>query len=339
MPPRPVPGRAGAAFRSRFSGHVGFGVVRSLGFRTVRLERDGELFRLRQISQIAEAEQLDKQRGSPVEEWSPESFAPADDFEQSPLLKRTQYAAGRHASDLFDLGSADRLTVGDDGQRFEGCSGETGSTGRELGPLDRRGMYRPGQDLIAPGQLYQLHTVLVEVEVLAQLVKRGSHIGQGCFYIEGRELFHRQWSRGGEERRLTQLGERIHGRSPSAQRAPVAGVEARPAEPTRAGQGGQTASRRSSAPGPVRRANRSRREPRAELRSAEWRLRHRAGERPPDAEPELGWRQLPGRRPAADPEDRASAAAEAYQEGAADSLERVARSGVLQRIPSTARSP
>ena len=51
----------------------------------------------------------------------------------------------------------------------------------------------------------------VEIIMLAQLLQRCAHIGEGCFLIEGLQLLHRHRTGGGEQRGLKQLGEGRHG--------------------------------------------------------------------------------------------------------------------------------
>ena len=63
-----------------------------------------------------------------------------------------------------------------------------GVADRELGPLDRRGVDRPGEDLVAAGQLDQLHAVLLEVVVLAELLQRDPDVGERRVRVEGGQL-------------------------------------------------------------------------------------------------------------------------------------------------------
>jgi hypothetical protein len=76
-------------------------------------------------------------------------------------------------------------------------------------------VHRPGEDLIAAGHFHQLHAVLLEVVVLADLVQRRADVGEGGVLVQGGELFRGERAGRAEERGLKQLGERCHGRSPS----------------------------------------------------------------------------------------------------------------------------
>ena len=81
---------------------------------------------------------------------------------------------------------------------------------------------RTGEDLVAARQLEQLDAVLLEIVVLADLLERHPDVGQGRLRVERGQLLDGERTAGAEERGLKQLGERGHGRSPSARTRPVA---------------------------------------------------------------------------------------------------------------------
>ena len=80
-------------------------------------------------------------------------------------------------------------------------------------------MHRAGEDLVAAGHLDQLHAVLLEVVVLADLLQRRAHVGERGVLVEGGQLLGGERAGRAEERGLKQLGERCHGRSPSERTA------------------------------------------------------------------------------------------------------------------------
>ena len=61
--------------------------------------------------------------------------------------------------------------------------------------------------------------MLLEVVVLADLLERDAHVGQRRLGVEGGELLDGERAGGAEQRGFKQLGERSHGRSPSARTA------------------------------------------------------------------------------------------------------------------------
>jgi hypothetical protein len=79
-------------------------------------------------------------------------------------------------------------------------------------------VHRTRQYLIASRHLHQLHAVLVEVVMLAQLFERHAHIGRAGIDLEGGQLLRGQRPACGEQRGLKELGERTHGQSPSEKR-------------------------------------------------------------------------------------------------------------------------
>ena len=135
--------------------------------------------------------------------------------------------------------------------------GQLGRAHRELRPLDRGGVDRPGEDLVAAAELDQLDAVLLEVVVLAELLQRDPDVGEGGVRVERGELLGGERAGGAEERGLKQLGERRHGRSPSARTAPVERDGRCRAWRAPAARAGSTARPRWSAAGRAPRASRS----------------------------------------------------------------------------------
>ena len=242
-----------------------------------------------QVGQVAEAEQLEEHRRGAVEQRAAERLAPSDHLDQSALLQRAQHAARRHPADLLDLGPADRLPVGDHGQRLERRGGELGRPHRELGPLDRGRVHRPGEDLVAAGQLDQLDAVLLEVVVLADLLQRHAHVGQRRVRVQGGQLFDgeraarrrraRPQAAGRAASRAITMGEK--GAGCASRRAPrlASSSSASRVESTSTmvGRGPERVEPADLAPAP-----------RAGPRCGGWRPRHRAGGPPPGAAPARG---------------------------------------------------
>src|SRR4029079_9605556 len=115
----------------------------------MRLQRDGELVCLGQIGEVPESQQLEEERCRAVEERATHPFRAAYQLDQPALPQPSQYAAGRHAADLLDLGPAYRLSVRDDGEGLQRGRGELGRANGELRSLDGRGVDRPSEDLVA----------------------------------------------------------------------------------------------------------------------------------------------------------------------------------------------
>ena len=69
---------------------------------------------------MPQRELLQERRRRAVVKRTPEAFAAPDDVDQSALVKRLEDRSRPDAPDLFDLGAADRLAVGDDRERLEG---------------------------------------------------------------------------------------------------------------------------------------------------------------------------------------------------------------------------
>ena len=100
---------------------------------------------------------------------------------------------------------ADRLSIGDDGERLERRAGEPGRARRQLRALDGLGVLGPREDLPPAAELLQLDAVAVDVVVLAQLLERGLQLGGRRIRFEDGELLGRDRSCAGEQRGFKQL--------------------------------------------------------------------------------------------------------------------------------------
>src|SRR5262249_15207388 len=142
-----------------------------------------------------------------------------------------------------DLRASNRLAVSDHRERLERGGSELGRAHREVRPLDGLGVHRACEDLVAPGELHQLDTVRLEIVMLANLLQRDPHLGESGIGGEGRASFAGERANGAEERRLKQLGEWRHGRSPWGRRRRTARCGASPAWRAREAPAGSTTPR------------------------------------------------------------------------------------------------
>src|SRR6185436_9175128 len=163
------PAPAGGASRSRFRGYLRRGVFLSLGRhgRAGRLESDSELVGPGQFGQISEAQRLQEERGRSIEQRPAHRFAPPYHLDEPTFLQGSQHTASRHPPNVLDLRTADRLAIRDHRERLQGGAGQLGNSYRELSLFDRRSEGPPGENLVAPGQLDDLHRMAVEIVVLA----------------------------------------------------------------------------------------------------------------------------------------------------------------------------
>src|SRR6185503_6608289 len=164
--------RASISPRGRLAVILGGCRCRSRRGVTRRAQRNRQLVGARQLFQMTESELLEKRGSGPIHQRSPQAFASSNDIDQPALVQGFQDRSGADAANFLDLRSADRLTIGDDGEGFQRRGGETLRARGELSPLDRLGVLGPRQDLPATGYLDQLHAVTVVVVMEAQLLER-----------------------------------------------------------------------------------------------------------------------------------------------------------------------
>jgi hypothetical protein len=88
------------------------------------------------------------------------------------LVERLENRAGAYPADLLDLGSPDRLAIGDDRERLERRGGQALRPRCELGALDRLGVFGSSENLPSSGNFDQLDSVTLVVVVIAQLGER-----------------------------------------------------------------------------------------------------------------------------------------------------------------------
>src|SRR5688572_20012901 len=100
-------------------------------------ERNRELVGPRQLLEMAKGKLLEKDRRRSVEQRTSDAFRAADDVDEATFVKGLQHTAHAYAADLFDLGTADRLAIRDDGQCLQGRAGEPVRPSRKLRTLDR----------------------------------------------------------------------------------------------------------------------------------------------------------------------------------------------------------
>src|SRR5688572_15930240 len=161
-----TPARARARWM-RIAGMASLGRVRRRGVGgRDHPERDRELVGPRQLLEVPKREVLEEERRRSVQQRPPQSFRPTDDVDQPALVQRLEHTADRDAPDLLDVGARDRLLIGDDRQRLERGTGEPLRTSRELGALDRFGVFGPCEDLPPAGDLEQLDTMSLDVVML-----------------------------------------------------------------------------------------------------------------------------------------------------------------------------
>lgn len=117
---------------------------------------------------------LEEHRCRSIHQWSTKTLAASNDIDEATLVERLEHTTDCNTTNLLDLGSTDRLTIRDDGERLESSRGKSLGTRRELGALDRLGVFGASQDLPSTSNLLQLDTVSVDVIMLTQFVDGGS---------------------------------------------------------------------------------------------------------------------------------------------------------------------
>src|SRR5262245_59912740 len=110
---------------------------------------------------------LEEDRRRAIQQWPAQSLRPADDVDESTLVQRLQYTADRDATNLFDLGATDRLSIRHDRQCLQRRSRKPVWARRQLSALDRLGVFGTSEDLPPSSNLLQLYAVTVDVVVLA----------------------------------------------------------------------------------------------------------------------------------------------------------------------------
>src|SRR4051794_27167019 len=81
---------------------------------------------LREVLDAIQAEELKEALGGAVEDRASGDFGSAVDADEVLFHQAADGLPAGDAADRFDVGSQDRLLVGDDRQRFEGGFGELG---------------------------------------------------------------------------------------------------------------------------------------------------------------------------------------------------------------------
>src|SRR5690349_14811579 len=96
---------------------------------------------------MSQCEVLEKDRSRAVEQRTTKAFGTTDDVDQPSLVERLQHAAHGDATNLFDLGAADRLAIGNDGERLQRGAGQSRRSRRELCALDSLRVFRARENL------------------------------------------------------------------------------------------------------------------------------------------------------------------------------------------------
>src|SRR5664279_4728217 len=154
---------------------------------------------------MAERELLEKYWRRAVEQRTSKPLGAADDSDQSALEQRAQHPAHGDAANLLDLGSSNRLAIGDDRERLERGRGEARGTRCELRALDRLGVLGARQNLPAAAELDELDAVALGVVSLTHLVERAGELVGARGGVECCELARGEWASAREERGLKQL--------------------------------------------------------------------------------------------------------------------------------------
>src|SRR3954463_2189684 len=81
-------------------------------------ERDCQLVPARKLFEMPESEMFEEHWRRSVQQRSAKTFPATRDVDQSALVQRLEHAADGHSPYFFDLDSADRLSIGNDRQRF-----------------------------------------------------------------------------------------------------------------------------------------------------------------------------------------------------------------------------
>jgi hypothetical protein len=156
---------------------------------------------------MSERELLEERRSRPVEKRTAETFAASHDVNESALMERLEDRASTNAANLFDLRSADRLSVSNYRERLERRCREALRPRGELRSLDRFRVFRARENLPAPSNFDQLDAVAIVVVVIMKLRKRGfeSRLAVICVRRHGAERIYGNRNRAREERGLKQL--------------------------------------------------------------------------------------------------------------------------------------
>src|SRR6266498_2684707 len=117
---------------------------------------------------MAERELLQKARRGSIQERPPHAFAATDHFDQLALVKRLEHLARPDAANLFDLGAANGLAVGDDRESLERGGRKPLRSRRNLRALDHFGEFRPREYLPTTRDFDQLDAVAVVIVMTAQ---------------------------------------------------------------------------------------------------------------------------------------------------------------------------
>ncbi len=147
-----------------------------------------------------------------IQQWAAKPFTAPKDVDQAPFVERLENRSSADTPYLFDLGSANWLSIGNYCQSLE-CGGrQTLWPRRKLSPLDRFGVLRPRQNLPSTCNLDELYSMTVSIVVGAQLFE-GSLQRRLAFLGVRRDRAQIGDSDGRgarEERRFKQLGQRSH---------------------------------------------------------------------------------------------------------------------------------
>ena len=184
---------------------IGLGVIRGcfialeaqLGLKFTEVLEFGQR---RQFIQPGQAEVIEEAPGGAEQLRSAGHVAVADHADPLPLFQGADdVAVHGHAAHLLDLAAGDRLSIGDQGQGFQGGAGVAGLA---FGPQPGHPGVDVGLDLEAPaaGHLHQFHAALLAVGL--EEFKRLFDAVVGCRLVERKQpaqLHHGQRLAGGEQ--------------------------------------------------------------------------------------------------------------------------------------------
>ena len=147
-----------------------------------------------------------------IQQWAAKPFTAPNDVGQAPFVERLENRSSADTPYLFDLGSANWLSIGNYCQSLERCSGQTLWSCRQLSPLDRLGVLRPRQNLPSTCNLDELYSVTSSIVVCAQLFEGSFQRHLAFVGVRGNpaQIVDRDGRCAREERRFKQLGQRSH---------------------------------------------------------------------------------------------------------------------------------
>src|SRR4051812_43828680 len=122
---------------------------------------------------MPQGELFEERASRPVQQRTSKALTAPNDIDQSALVKRLENRARTDAADFLDLRATNWLPVRDDCQRLQRGCRQSLWPRSQLRALNGFGVFRPGQDLPAAGDLNELHSVTILFIMHPQFFQRG----------------------------------------------------------------------------------------------------------------------------------------------------------------------